>query len=120
MILCEKFEKMLAFYGAPTLAAVSYTHLDVYKRQGFADANLYLTHLPEAYREAYPTAIAVNMKKLGYETCFWYAGPNSWERIHDFALAQGFDKFYGRGDYGETEGNVWGLSLIHIYCVLSA
>ena len=35
-----------------------------------------LTHLPEAYPEAYPTAIAVNMKELGYETCFWYAGPN--------------------------------------------
>lgn len=82
---------------------------------GFADANLYLTHLPEAYREAYPTAIAVNIKKLGYETCFWYAGPNSWERIHDFALAQGFDKFYGRGDYGETEGNVWGCDDEYLY-----
>lgn len=82
---------------------------------GFADANLYLTHLPEAYQAAYPTAIAVNMKKLGYQTRFWYAGPNSWERIHDFSLAQGFDEFYGRGDYGETEGNVWGCDDEYLY-----
>lgn len=82
---------------------------------GFADANLYLTHLPEAYHGVYPTALAAQVKKLGYFTNFWYAGPNSWERIQDFSLAQGFDVFHGRGDYGKTEGNVWGCDDAQLY-----
>lgn len=82
---------------------------------GFADANLYLTHLPEAYQGVYPTALAAQVKKLGYTADFWYAGPNSWERMQDFSLAQGFDVFYGRGDYGETGGNVWGCDDADLY-----
>lgn len=75
---------------------------------GMADANLYLTYLPESYKEPYRTAIAPQMKKLGYKTRFWYAGPNSWEKVKDFALAQGFDDFYGMGDIQSQSGNVWG------------
>jgi len=75
---------------------------------GMADANLYLTYLPESYKEPYATAIAPQMKKLGYKTRFWYAGPNSWEKVKDFSLAQGFDDFYGMGDIQSQSGNVWG------------
>lgn len=75
---------------------------------GLAEANLYLTYLPESYKEPYSTAIAPQMKKLGYKARFWYAGPNSWERVKDFALAQGFDEFYGMGDIESQAGNVWG------------
>ena len=75
---------------------------------GMADANLYLTYLPESYKEPYSTAIAPQMKKLGYRARFWYAGPNSWEKVKDFALAQGFDDFYGMGDIESQSGNVWG------------
>lgn len=64
---------------------------------GFADANLYLT-MPEAFAAAYPTASA-QLEKLGYHTNFWYAGPATWERIGAFVKAQGYDNFYGRGDF---------------------
>lgn len=75
---------------------------------GFADANLYLNTLPEAYQEPYSTALAPQMKRLGYMADFWYAGPATWERIKDFSLAQGFDAFYGMGDYENAGGNAWG------------
>ncbi|WP_378954928.1 LTA synthase family protein [Pelosinus sp. sgz500959] len=75
---------------------------------GMADANLYLTYLPESYKEPYGTAIAPQMKRLGYKARFWYAGPNSWEKVKDFSLAQGFDEFYGMGDIQSQSGNVWG------------
>jgi phosphoglycerol transferase MdoB-like AlkP superfamily enzyme len=75
---------------------------------GFADVNLYLNYLPEAYQEPFPTALAPQMRQLGYQTRFWYGGPSSWERIKDFTLAQGFENFYGSGDFDNPTGNVWG------------
>jgi phosphoglycerol transferase MdoB-like AlkP superfamily enzyme len=82
---------------------------------GFTDANLYLTTMPEAYKEPYSTAIAPQMKKLGYRAKFWYAGPSSWERVKDFSLAQGFDDFYGSGDFEGATGNVWGWDDEYLY-----
>jgi phosphoglycerol transferase MdoB-like AlkP superfamily enzyme len=75
---------------------------------GLADANLYLTYLPESYKEPYSTSLAPQMKNLGYKPRFWYAGPTSWERVKDFTLAQGFEEFYGMGDIRSQAGNVWG------------
>jgi phosphoglycerol transferase MdoB-like AlkP superfamily enzyme len=75
---------------------------------GLAEANLYLTYLPESYKEPYSTAIAPQMKNLGYKSRFWYAGPTSWERVKEFTLAQGFEEFYGLGDIQNQSGNVWG------------
>ncbi|WP_369412669.1 LTA synthase family protein [Pelosinus baikalensis] len=75
---------------------------------GLAEANLYLTYLPESYKEPYSTSLAPQMKKLGYKPRFWYAGPTSWERVKDFTLAQGFEEFYGMGDITSQSGNVWG------------
>ncbi|AJQ28805.1 LTA synthase family protein [Pelosinus fermentans] len=75
---------------------------------GLAEANLYLTYLPESYKEPYSTSLAPQMKKLGYKPRFWYAGPTSWERVKDFTLAQGFEEFYGMGDIASQSGNVWG------------
>ncbi|WP_346353725.1 LTA synthase family protein [Azotosporobacter soli] len=75
---------------------------------GLAEVNLYLTYLPESYKETFSTALAPQMKRLGYKTKFWYAGPSSWERVRDFVMAQGFDEFHSRGDVGGPSGNVWG------------
>ncbi len=82
---------------------------------GLAEANLYLNYLPESYKEPYATALAPQMKRLGYTADFWYAGPASWEKVRDFTLAQGFDEFHGMGDYDSADGNVWGCDDYYLY-----
>ena len=75
---------------------------------GFPDVNLYLNYHPETYKSVYPTALAPQLKRLGYKTVFWYGGPESWERVKDFVTAQGFDEFHAYGDFDSKSGNVWG------------
>lgn len=82
---------------------------------GLAEANLYLNYLPESYKEPYATALAPQMKRLGYTTDFWYAGPSSWEKIRDFTLGQGFEAFHGMGDFASEGGNVWGSDDAYLY-----
>ena len=83
---------------------------------GMANSNLYLTTMPEALKEPYLTASAPQMKSLGYETSFWYSGPATWENIQEFTLAQGFDKFYSRGNLDENAtGSVWGADDEYLY-----
>lgn len=82
---------------------------------GLAEANLYLNYLPESYKEPYATALAPQMKRLGYTSDFWYSGPASWEKIKDFTLAQGFESFYGMGDFASQGGNVWGVDDADLY-----
>jgi phosphoglycerol transferase MdoB-like AlkP superfamily enzyme len=83
---------------------------------GFADANLYLTTMPEAFAAPYPTASAPQMERLGYGTNFWYAGPSTWERIGAFTQAQGFGHFYSRGDFKNADtGSVWGCDDEYLY-----
>lgn len=75
---------------------------------GFADVNLYMNYLPQTYEAIYPTSLPAQMKNLGYRSVFFYGGPPSWEAVRDFTISQGYDKFYGRSDYGDVTGNVWG------------
>ena len=74
----------------------------------FPEVNLTPNYQPESYKAPYATALALQMKKLGYKTSFWYGGFSSWQRIKDFALSQGFDEFYGGSDFQENKGNAWG------------
>lgn len=83
---------------------------------GLADANLYLTTMPESFDKPYATAIAPQMSRLGYKTNFWYAGPATWERVGAFTIGQGFDHFYGKGDMpSDAEGSVWGCDDEYLY-----
>jgi len=100
--------------GASTVSAVTGVVT------GLADANLYLTTMPESFREPYVTASAPQMKKLGYTTDFWYAGPATWERIGAFTQAQGFEHFYSRGDFGDVPGSVWGCEDEYLYAEVLA
>lgn len=75
---------------------------------GLSDVGLFPSYHPESYKGPYSTAIAPQFKKLGYKVNFWYGGVSSWERIKTFVLAQGFDNFYGMGDFTSKSGNVWG------------
>lgn len=88
--------------GASTVSAVTGVVT------GFADANLYLTTMPESFEAPYPTAAAPAFRRLGYDTSFFYAGPATWERVGAFTRAQGFDHFISRGDFGDVPGSVWG------------
>ena len=76
---------------------------------GLAEVNLYPNYQPETYKQPYATAIAPQMKKLGYKTYFWYGGFSSRQKIKDLALAQGFDQFYGCNDLQASSGNAWGM-----------
>lgn len=75
---------------------------------GLPDVNLYLNYHQETYKSVYATALAPQLKRLGYKTEFWYGGPESWERVKDFVTAQGFDEFHAYGDFDSRSGNVWG------------
>lgn len=95
--------------GASTVSAVTGVVT------GLADANLYLTTMPESFGEPYVTASAPQFRALGYATDFWYAGPATWECIGAFTQAQGFDRFYSRGDFGDVPGSVWGCEDEFLY-----
>ena len=85
---------------------------------GLADANLYLTTLPQSFAAPYSTAAAPPMKRLSYTANFFYAGPATWERIGEFTIAQGFDHFYSQGDISaakDVKGNVWGVDDKFLY-----
>lgn len=83
---------------------------------GLADANLYLTTMPQSFEAPYPTAAAPVMERLGYVTNFWYAGPATWERIGAFTVGQDFDSFHGMGDMpSEATGSVWGYDDEYLY-----
>lgn len=86
---------------------------------GLPDVNLYLNYLPEAYQGPFSTAIAPQLKRLGYQARFWYAGPSTWEKVKDFTLAQGFDDFHGRGDFPSAGGNVWGCDDEYLFKAVS-
>lgn len=87
---------------------------------GLSDVSLYPNYHPESYKGLYSTAIAPQMKKLGYKANFWYGGASSWERIKAFTLAQGFDNFYGMGDFVSKSGNVWGSDDRYLFDAIAA
>ncbi|PAF45251.1 hypothetical protein BJI48_00815 [Helicobacter sp. 11S02596-1] len=66
----------------------------------------------------FPTAIGGIMKKLGYETRFYYGGSGTWQKLDRYTLAEGFDKnFYNADmleyaknkDYPPPLENLWGV-----------
>ena len=46
-----------------------------------------------------PTALARQMKALGYRTSFWYGGSLNWGSLVHFAPAAGFDRAFGGPDF---------------------
>ncbi|NVM21351.1 MAG: sulfatase-like hydrolase/transferase [Desulfobacterales bacterium] len=67
------------------------------------------TNYQESARRPFPTSIAVQFKKLGYQTNLFYGGYLTWQRIGDFCGAQGFDNVYGGGNMGAWSNNEWGV-----------
>lgn len=74
---------------------------------GMPDISIYTASQPSAAKP-YETALSVQLKKLGYETRFFYGGFPSWENVGAFASAQQFDKAYYKADFA-GKGNAWGV-----------
>jgi phosphoglycerol transferase MdoB-like AlkP superfamily enzyme len=76
---------------------------------GLPDTGLNINYEATA-QQPYPSAIAANMKRLGYTTRFFYGGFLSWQRLDSFAMNQGFDEVYGGGNMSAgVHTNEWGV-----------
>lgn len=77
---------------------------------GLADIGEAINYQPKGLQSPYLTAMAPIFHRLGYRVEFWYAGYPSWDNIKTFALAQGFDAFYGVMDYDAPKAGIWGTT----------
>ena len=78
---------------------------------GLVETGQVTTYQPETHRQAYETALAPQMKKMGYKSYFWYGGPSGWFGIKKYALSQGFEEFNGAGELGlRASENRWGAA----------
>ena len=82
---------------------------------GLPDAGLNINYQQSA-QTPYPSALAANMKRLGYKTRFFYGGFLSWQRLDSFAQNQGFDEIYGGGNMSAgVHTNEWGVDDKYLY-----
>ena len=88
---------------------------------GLSEVNQHVNYVARSLREAYPTAMAPQFKRLGYAVDFWYGGVPSWEGMDRFSTAQGFDHFLWVSGLpcgkGECVGNLGRAALL---CAVSA
>ncbi len=83
---------------------------------GLADAGVITNERSRPGEAPFATAIAAQMKQLGYDTHFWYAGYASWQRIGDFTQEQGFDHIHMATSMGkDADINEWGVSDKHLF-----
>lgn len=83
---------------------------------GMADAGVITNERSHPSNPPYGTALAPQMKQLGYQTHFWYAGYASWQRIGDFCHEQGFDNIHMASEMGkDPDSNEWGVSDKHLF-----
>ena len=87
---------------------------------GLSEVNIRANYQPRSFEAPYPTAMAPQLKGLGYQVDFWYGGSPGWDSIGKLSVAQGFDHFYGFPDYGAPKTNAWGTSDHNLFAALSA
>ena len=86
---------------------------------GLSEMRVAVNYQPRSIREPYPTALATQFKKLGYQVDFWYGGNPAWASMKPFSLAQGFDHFYGYTDMGAPKINTFGTADEYIFSLLA-
>lgn len=59
---------------------------------GIYDAGLEINERESFWKGAFPTSFAYQMKRLGYQTIYWYGGNASYGNFNHFGKAQGFDR----------------------------
>ncbi|MBI5440168.1 MAG: LTA synthase family protein, partial [Deltaproteobacteria bacterium] len=76
---------------------------------GLYDPGPPINYQPQS-RRTYPTATAAIFRRLGYRTRLYYGGFLSWQRLGDFARAQGFEETYSRAHIPKPrQVNEWGV-----------
>jgi len=65
---------------------------------GIYDADMELNENTAFWEGTLPTALPVQMHRLGYRTEFWYGGGLNWGSLDHFAPAIGFDACHGGPD----------------------
>ena len=59
---------------------------------GVYDAGMEINERESFWHEPLPTSLASQMKRLGYDTIYWYGGNASYGNFNHFGKAQGFDR----------------------------
>lgn len=59
---------------------------------GVYDAGMEINEREDFWHESLPTSLASQMKRLGYDTIYWYGGNASYGNFNHFGKAQGFDR----------------------------
>lgn len=59
---------------------------------GVYDAGMEINEREAFWHEPLPTSLAFQMKRLGYDTIYWYGGNASYGNFNHFGKAQGFDR----------------------------
>ena len=59
---------------------------------GLYDAGMEINERESFWNEPLPTALAHQMRQLGYKTVYWYGGNASYGNFNHFGTAQGFDQ----------------------------
>ncbi len=86
---------------------------------GLSEVNIRVNYQPRSFKEVYPTSIAPQFQKLGYQVDFWYGGTPVWDNIGKLAVAQGFDHFYGYPDFHAEKTNTWGTKDENLFNALA-
>lgn len=77
---------------------------------GLSDPRVTVHHQASSY-QPYSSSIALQFKRLGYQTNLFYGGYLSWQSLGTFAKNQGFDHVFGAGHMGSWwVGNEWGVA----------
>ena len=68
-----------------------------------------ITNYQTSSRKPFPTSLAIQFKKMGFQTNLYYGGYLSWQRIGAFCKDQGFDRIFGGGHMGIFPIKEWGV-----------
>ena len=83
---------------------------------GMYDAQLELNENEAFWHGTVPTALAWQMKKLGYQTIYWYGGNASNGNFNHFGKAQGFDRVESAVDFcGSDAPKTWVGVYDHVF-----
>lgn len=82
---------------------------------GLYDSDLELNETSVFQQNFSPTSMAVQLKKLGYQSNFFYGGKLSWASLFSFLPAVGFEKMHGWEICPENSPRTWLGVYDHIF-----